>query len=113
MAAPEPTYDDYQSWGGQLAEDEFLASLPQACSRVRARCATVSGLDALEGGEQAAYMNAVCAAVDALADGMAGIASYSAGKVSATFSAAAAQGSTVGAAIERELSGTRLASTGV
>lgn len=113
MAAPKPTYADYQSWGGQLAEDEFQASLPQAVARVRCRCAAVPDLGALEGDELAAYANAVCAAVDALSDGMAGLSSYTAGKVSATFSSAASQGSTVGAAIERELSGTRLAWAGV
>lgn len=53
------------------------------------------------------------AAVDALADDQSGLARYSAGKVSVTFADSAYRSNTVGAAIERELSGTRLVGTAV
>lgn len=111
MLELDPTYEDYTAWGGSLDEESFGAALPGAASRVRARCAAFGGSMGAE--EADAYIRAVCAAVDALGDGTAGMTGYTAGKVSATFSSSAAADNTVGAAIERELSGTRLACTGV
>lgn len=110
MKPSKPTYDDYTAWGGAADEATFSAALPAACSRVKQRCAT-HGLDDLTEGEAKAYANAVCACVDALSSDTAGASGYSAGSISVTFGAAAAASNTVGAAIERELSGTALIGT--
>lgn len=106
------TFEGYASWGGQLESDAFSALLPRAESLVRQRLAAIDPASVtLEEGE--ARDRAVYAAVDALADDQSGLARYSAGKVSVTFADSAYRSNTVGAAIERELSGTRLIGTAV
>ena len=61
MSLPEVTYADYKSWGGKLGLDAFSASLKAAAARVR----YVIGYNMPEGeSDEAAYRNAVCAAVD-------------------------------------------------
>lgn len=109
---PLPRYSEYVQWGGQLAEEDFAATLPRAAGMVRNRLAAVD-LSTLSDDERMACIGAVCAAVNALSDDTVGLASYSAGKVSATFASSAYRANTVGAAIERELSGTRLIGTAV
>lgn len=110
MAGADPTYDWYSTeyMGGAegMGEDAFSRAMPEARARVRSRLALFD-CDALEEPELTAYRRAVCAAC-ALVDSPA-VTSYSAGKASETF----ADGSTltVGAAIERELAGSRLACT--
>lgn len=107
-----PTYTEYAAFGGTLEEDGFLAVLSPAFARVKARCCSVN-LDWLSDEELDAFKGAVCAAIDALSDDSAGRQSYSAGKVSETFSASSVRASSVEAAIERQLSGTRLIETGL
>ena len=109
---PLPRYGEYVQWGGQLAEEDFAEALPRAAGRVRQRLAAVD-MSGLSEEEHRACIGAVCAAADALSDDTAGLASYSAGKVSATFASSAYRANTVEAAIERELSGTRLIGTAV
>ena len=106
------TFDGYASWGGQLESKAFSALLPRAESLVRQRLAAIDPASlAQEEGE--ARDRAVYAAVEALGDDQSGLASYSAGKVSVNFTDTAYRSNTVGAAIERELSGTRLVGTAV
>lgn len=105
-------YESYVARGGRLDEESFAAALPKAQSMVRSRTAAVPR-GSLTATDQETVYRAVFAAVDALSDDTAGLASYSAGKVSATFSSSAYRSNTVEAAIERELSGTRLAGTAV
>lgn len=112
MMIPLPLYSEYVQWGGELAEEDFAAALPRAVGRVRQRLAAVD-VSSLTDEERRACIGAICAAVDALSDDTAGLASYSAGKVSATFASSAYRANTVEAAIERELSGTRLIGTAV
>lgn len=112
MAALTPTYAYYRQWGGTLDEDTFNGNLHKAAARVSARCCLCRSIDSTNS-EVAAYMNAICAAVETMGDAFAGVSSYSAGKVSQTFSADAAAKNTIDAAIERELSGTRLIGTGL
>ncbi len=107
MAELKPTYDFYRAWGGALEEDTFQAAIPTAYARVKQRCCAFA-LSELTEDEQEVFKGAVCAACEALSDDKAGISSYSAGKVSVTFSDTQAAGNTVDAAIERELSGSKL-----
>lgn len=108
MPASDPTYEWYSSAylnGAEgIGKDGFLAALPAARARVRARLAAFD-CSSLEGRDLAAYRRAVCAACEAV-DSPA-VTSYSAGKASETFADAATMG--VDAAIERELAGSRLA----
>ena len=61
MALPEVTYADYQAWGGQREAGAFSASLAAAKAAVR----RIIGFNVPEGeAQEAAYTNAVCAAVD-------------------------------------------------
>lgn len=106
------TFDGYASWGGQLENDAFSTLLPRAESLVRQRLAAIDPASVTQE-EGEARDRAVYAAVEALGDDQAGLASYSAGKVSVTFADSAYRSNTVGAAIERELSGTRLVGTAV
>lgn len=104
--APEVAYEWYsQEFGGALDAKAFGACLPSALARVRARCAA-HDLSCLEGGDLAAFRRAVCAAVEAIDDPA--VSSWSAGKASETYVDASTAG--IDAAIERELSGSRLAS---
>lgn len=106
------TFEGYASWGGQLESDAFSALLPRAESLVRQRLAAIDPASfTQEEGE--ARDRAVYAAVEALGDDQSGLASYSAGKVSVKFADSAYRSNTVGAAIERELSGSRLVGTAV
>lgn len=106
------TFDGYASWGGKLESDAFSALLPRAESLVRQRLAAIDPASfTQEEGE--ARDRAVYAAVEALGDDQSGLASYSAGKVSVKFADSAYRSNTVGAAIERELSGSRLVGTAV
>ena len=110
MAGSDPTYDwysdEYMGGAEGMGEAAFGSALPTARARVRARLALFD-CDALEEPELTAYRRAVCAACEAV-DSPA-VTSYSAGKASETY----ADGATMGAdsAIERELAGSRLAST--
>lgn len=106
------TFEGYASWGGQLESEAFSVLLPRAESLVRQRLAAIDPAS-LTQEEGEARDRAVYAAVEALGDDQAGLASYSAGKVSVTFADSAYRSNTVGAAIERELSGTRLVRTAV
>ena len=94
-----------EEFGGALDAKAFGAQLPSALARVRARCAA-HGLSRLEGDDLDAFRRAVCAAAEALADP--DVSSWSAGKASATYVDAPTMGAD--AAIERELSGSRLSS---
>lgn len=106
------TFEGYASWGGQLESDAFSALLPRAETLVRQRLAAIDPASfTQEEGE--ARDRAVYAAVEALGDDQSGLASYSAGKVSVKFADSAYRSNTVGAAIERELSGSRLVGTAV
>jgi len=61
MSLPDVAYSDYQAWGGKLGADAFAASLPHAKGAVR----RIIGFNVPENETQsAAYVNAVCAAVD-------------------------------------------------
>ncbi len=102
-----PSYSYYSSWGGSLDENNFNGELPVACARVAQRLA-IHNLEEIE--EQEPVKNAVCAAIEAQANGTSGLSSYSAGQVSATYSDKFTSSNTVEAAIERELSGTDLVS---
>lgn len=106
------TFERYASWGGQLESDAFSALLPRAESLVRQRLAAIDPASVTQE-EGEARDRAVYAAVEALGDDQSGLASYSAGKVSVKFADSAFRSNTVGAAIERELSGTRLIGTAV
>lgn len=106
------TFDGYASWGRQLESDAFSALLPRAESLVRQRLASIDPASVTQE-EGEARDRAVYAAVEALGDDQSGLASYSAGKVSVTFADSTFRSNTVGAAIERELSGTRLVGTAV
>lgn len=106
------TFEGYASWGGQLESKAFSALLPRAESLVRQRLATIDPASVTQE-EGEARDRAVYAAVEALGDDQSGLASYSAGKVSVKFADSAFRSNTVGAAIERELSGTRLVGTAV
>ena len=106
------TFEGYASWGGQLESEAFSALLPRAASLVRQRLAAIDPAS-LTQEEGEARDRAVYAAVEALGDDQSGLASYSAGKVSVKFADSAYRSNTVGAAIERELSGTRLVGTAV
>lgn len=104
--APEVTYEWYaETYGGSLEVDGFRAALPVAMARVRARCAA-RDLTALSDLETTAYRRAVCAACDAASDPA--VSSWKAGSTSMEYVDAASNGTD--AVIERELSGTRLAS---
>lgn len=112
MAFPKPEYEYYTAtYGGSLDEETFDSSLSAAYGRACCRCCAYMGVDLTED-EQAAFSNAVCAAVDSLSEETAGVSSYSAGSISVTYSEGLG-GNTVTAAIERELSGTRLIETGL
>lgn len=101
-----PTYEWYtEHYGQALDVKAFSACLPAAESRVHARCACLD-LTRLDIAEQNAYRRAVCAACEAEADPA--VVSWKAGKASMEYADAASRGTD--AAIERELSGTRLAS---
>ena len=106
------TFEGYASWGGQLESKAFSALLPRAESMVRQRLATIDPASVTQE-EGEARDRAVYAAVEALGDDQSGLASYSAGKVSVKFADSAYRSNTVEAAIERELSGTRLIGTAV
>lgn len=106
------TFEGYASWGGQLESKAFSALLPRAESLVRQRLATIDPASVTQE-EGEARDRAVYAAVEALGDDQSGLASYSAGKVSVKFADTAYRSNTVEAAIERELSGTRLIGTAV
>lgn len=106
------TFEGYASWGGQLESEAFSALLPRAESLVRQRLAAIDPASVTQE-EGEARDRAVYAAVEALGDDQSGLASYSAGKVSVKFADSAFRSNTVGAAIERELSGTRLVGTAV
>lgn len=106
------TFEGYASWGGQLESKAFSALLPRAESLVRQRLAAIDPASVTQE-EGEARDRAVYAAVEALGDDQSGLASYSAGKVSVKFADTAFRSNTVGAAIERELSGTRLMGTAV
>lgn len=106
------TFEGYASWGGQLESKAFSALLPRAESLVRQRLAAIDPASVTQE-EGKARDRAVYAAVEALGDDQSGLASYSAGKVSVKFADTAYRSNTVGAAIERELSGTRLVGTAV
>ncbi len=104
--ALEVTYEWYaETYQGSLEEQAFQAALPRAEARVRARCAT-HDLSALSVPEATAYRCAICAACDAASDPA--VVSWRSGSASVEYADAAANG--VDAVIERELSGTRLAS---
>lgn len=109
MESLKPTYDFFTTWGGGLDSESFKSALPAAFARVKARCCTID-LTTLTEAEETTFKNAVCAACEALSSENAGISSYSAGKVSVTFSEAETRRNSIEAAIERELSGTRLIS---
>lgn len=103
---PEITYEWYsKEYEGSLESEAFQAALPGAEARVRARCAA-RDLSALSESEAAAYRRAVCAACDAQSDPA--VVSWKSGSASMEYVDAAANG--VDAVIERELSGTCLAS---
>ena len=106
------TFEGYASWGGQLESEAFSALLPRAESLVRQRLAAIDPASVTQE-EGEARDRAVYAAVEALGDDQSGLASYSSGKVSVKFADSAFRSNTVGAAIERELSGTRLVGTAV
>ena len=100
------TYDWYANeYGGGLEAKAFQAALPRAEARVRSRCAA-HDLTALSEPEDTAYRRAVCAACDATSDPAA--LSWKNGSASVEYVDAASNG--IDAIIERELSGTRLAS---
>ena len=61
MSLPDVAYGDYAEYGGRLSEEAFGASLRTALAYVR----EVVGFNEPEGeAQEAAYRNAVCAAVD-------------------------------------------------
>ena len=104
--ALEVTYAWYaETYQGSLEAQAFQAALPRAESRVRARCAA-HDLDALEEPEATAYRRAVCSACDAMSDPA--VSSWKSGSASVEYVDAAAN--STDSVIERELSGTRLAS---
>lgn len=104
--ALDVTYDWYnKEYQGSLEERSFRAALPAAEARVRSRCAA-HDLTALDKSEADAYRRAVCAACEAVNDPA--VSSWRNGSTSMEYVNAAANG--VDAIIERELSGTRLAS---
>lgn len=101
MARIDVTYTDYQTFGGQLDEDRFLAVLSDAQARVDERIAHRS-LVGLPVDEIEAYKMAVCAVCAIVAD--APVKSYSASKVSVQLQDAASM--TASAVIDRYLSST-------
>lgn len=102
----ELTYEWYTEHYGQALDAEaFSACLRAAEARVQARCAC-HDLTALDDSEKDAYRRAVCAACEAETDPA--VASWKAGKASMEYVDATSR--STDAAIERELSGTKLAS---
>ncbi len=121
MAFPQPTYAQYQGWGGKLGEEAFGASLAAATALVR----HIVGFNEVDTDvrEQAA-IRAVCAAVDvdAAYGATGGIGESGGGFSIGSFrmdggsDAAAGRSAYMAdlyAAVERELSGTGLLFQGV
>jgi hypothetical protein len=101
MSLPEVTYDDYQAWGGTLAEDAFAASLPHARAAVR----DIIGLNVPSGDMQtSAYKAAVCAAVDVDAEyGSTGGAATGGSMTVGTFSVSSGAGSSQAPAYDQDM----------
>ncbi|MGI6125864.1 MAG: hypothetical protein ACOYEF_02755 [Planifilum sp.] len=76
MAAPEPTYDGYRVNGGTMAESGYSSCVRRASDIV----ADIVGCNAVT--DEAAYLRAVYAAVDAIGDG--GLSSVTVGSFSAS-----------------------------
>ena len=116
---PEVAYDDYAALGGTADEGGFAASLRVAEAAVR----EVMGFNEPEGGRQeAAYVRAVCAAVDVdrAYGGSGGVgeamASVSLGSFSATFGSGSTPSPSeadMRRAVRRELSGSGLLDQGL
>lgn len=108
----KPTYSEYVSFGGACGEDGFDSALPSAYAQVKQRCC-MHDLANLTEDEAAAFCRAVYAAIDAIEDETSGASSYTAGGISVSFGQSDMRRRTVAAAIERELSGTRLMEVGI
>ena len=116
---PSVSYDEYTARGGKLAKEAFDASLASAVASVR----EVMGLNEPDGERQAAaYVGAVCAAVDVdAAYGASGgigenVASVAVGAFSATLAGTAgvsAYDLDMRRAIRRELQGSGLLYQGI
>lgn len=116
MARPEPTYAEYQAWGGKLPQADFEAALSAARAAVR----EITGFNEPETpAEEGAYRAAVCAACDvahAYGSGIIGdgggfsIGSFS---VSGAGDPAKAYRSDMSRAVRGELAGTGLLYQGV
>ncbi|MEG1907221.1 MAG: hypothetical protein RR842_14385 [Gordonibacter sp.] len=118
MPLPSPTHEAYREWGGKLSGTAFNASLRAARASVR----EVMGFNVPEDAEQeAAYLSAVCAAVDVdAAYGASGgigesMASISIGSFSASAGASELNPyeTDMQRVIRRELSGSGLLYAGV
>lgn len=106
-----PTYQWYKdNYGGSLSDERFVLLIGEAAAAVDQRLALFD-LDALEEPELSAYRMAACAAAENIHEGPA-VSHWSAGKESVTY-ADGIDWHTLDSAIERHLSGTRLACTWV
>ena len=115
MALPPVTHGQYRAQGGTLGEDAFAASLRAAESAVRE---VIGFNEPQDDDDAAAYVRAVCAAVDVDAAYGAsggigeGVASVTLGKFSATMAqqhgGASGYGADMRRAIRRELVGSSL-----
>ena len=121
MDFPQPTYAQYQGWGGKLGEEAFGASLAAATALVR----HIVGFNAVDTDErEQSARNAVCAAidVDSAYGATGGIGESSGGFTIGSFRMDAGASDGAGrsaymadayAAVQRELSGTGLLYQGV
>ncbi|OKY81535.1 MAG: hypothetical protein BHV62_01600 [Eggerthella sp. 51_9] len=105
MGAYDPTYAEFEAWGGTLQEGAFMQLLPQACAMVR----DLEFPNEPDDATAQAHCNAVCAAISAasLNGGFAG-AGFTLGSFSVSGGGYSEATQAVADAARRELAGSGL-----